>query len=139
MIYWAAMITRFRVLSEDDTLSTVMAELLAGSQQDFPVVPVVSGGQITGLLTRKDALTALAGGHTGARVGDVMQRECPVVDESEMLEDTFLRMREGDCSTLPVVSDGRLVGMVTLENVGEWIMIHSALDRRGGRMVRIAP
>lgn len=56
-----------------------------------------------------------------------------------MLEDTFLRMREGDCSTLPVVSDGRLVGMVTLENVGEWLMIHSALDRQAGRMVRIAP
>ncbi len=129
----AAMITRFRVLSEDDTLSTVMSELLAGSQQDFPVV---SDEQIVGILTRRDALSALADGNVEARVGDIMQRNCRLVDESEMLEDTFLRMREGDCPTLPVVRHGQLVGMVTLENVGEWLMIHSALDGRGGRTVR---
>ncbi len=129
-----AMITRFRVLSEDDTISTVMGELLAGSQQDFPVV---SEEQIIGTLTRKDVLSALAEGNTHARVGDIMARECRLVDESEMLEDTYLRMRETDCSTLPVVRRGQLIGMVTLENVGEWLMIHSALDRQGGQVAKL--
>lgn len=130
----AAMITRFRTLSEDDTLSMATGELLAGSQQDFPVV---SGERMVGILTRRDAIAALTEGNTNARVGDIMQSECPSVDESEMLEDTFIRMREGDCSTLPVVRNSQLVGIVTLENVGEWLMIHSALDRRAGQIARL--
>jgi predicted transcriptional regulator len=123
----AAMMTRFRVLAEDDCLSTVTGELLAGSQQDFPVV---SSEQILGVLTRKDVIAALAEGRPDVRVGDVMRRELRLVEESEMLEDIYLRMKEGDCSALPVTREGQLVGMITLENVGEWLMIQSALGRR---------
>jgi hypothetical protein len=42
-------------------------------------------------------------------------------------------MREGECATLPVLREGKLVGIVTLENVGEWMMIQSALKRARAR------
>ncbi len=42
-------------------------------------------------------------------------------------------MREAGCSTLPVVHNGHLVGMLTLENVGELIMINSALKQARAR------
>jgi len=119
-----AMITRFRALSENDPLSLVVSELLSGYQTDFPVV---EQDRIVGILTRSDLVTALAQRGQEARVGDVMRRDCGSVDAGEMLENTFQRMREGACGSLPVVQDGRLVGMVTLENVGEWMMVQSAL------------
>ena len=120
----AAMMTRFRALSPDDTLSAATSELLAGAQQDFPVV---RDGQVVGLLRRGDVISALAEGGSNGRVGEVMETDCGTVEDTEMLASTFQRMREGGCSALPVVHDGRLVGMVTLENVGELMMINSAL------------
>jgi Zn-dependent protease/predicted transcriptional regulator len=122
----AAMMTRFRTLSPDDGLAVATAELLAGAQQDFPVA---NDGQVLGLLRRGDVIAALANGGAG-RVGDVMHSDCGSVEDTEMLASTFQRMREGGCSALPVTHDGRLVGLITLENVGELMMINSALRQR---------
>jgi predicted transcriptional regulator len=49
-------------------------------------------------------------------------------------------MRDSGCSALPVVHDERLVGLITLENVGELMMINSALNRareHGGEMPNV--
>jgi Zn-dependent protease/predicted transcriptional regulator len=125
----AAMMTRFRTLSPGDSLATAAAELLHGAQQDFPVV---DGDRVVGLLQRNDLVASLAEG-SAIRVGDVMLRDCGTVDDTEMLAGTFERMRERGCSALPVLHDGRLVGIITLENVGELMMINSAMRQAAAR------
>ncbi|NIL96867.1 MAG: CBS domain-containing protein [Planctomycetales bacterium] len=125
-----AMVTRFRMLAEDDSLDAVLDELMAGEQQDFPVV---RNGQLVGILGRGDLMRQLTEGGRDALVGDVMRRDCRTVEDHAMLEDTFQLMREEGCRMLPVVHDGRLVGMLTLENVGEWMMIQSALRQAKAR------
>ena len=127
---WAAMVTRFRTLSPQEPLSVALSELLAGQQQDFPVL---EGDRIVGMLARKDLLAAVAEGKHDLPVSDVMRRDCRVVDAAEMLDSTFQRMREAECATLPVLREGKLVGIVTLENVGEWMMIQSALKKARAR------
>jgi Zn-dependent protease/predicted transcriptional regulator len=119
-----AMVTRFRTLHQDDEMDWVVNELLAGEQQDFPVV---HDGHLVGVLRRGDLVKHLAEGRPSLRVGDVMRRDCGTVQDGAMLEDSFQRMREEGCSMVPVIRDGLLVGMLTLENVGEWMMIQSAL------------
>jgi hypothetical protein len=47
-----------------------------------------------------------------------------------MLENWFQRMQLGECSTLPVTHDGHLVGLLTSENVKEWMTVHTALANR---------
>ncbi len=49
--------TDFRTLAPEDTLARAVEHILAGCQQDFPVV---EGGRVVGVLTRGDLLTSLA-------------------------------------------------------------------------------
>ena len=122
------MLTRFGTLSPHDMLDVAVDELLAGSDQDFPVV---NHGTVLGVLTRKQLMQALAERGRETRVGDVIVPGCLVAEDTAMLADVFLRMNAAGCATVPVVRNGRLVGLLTLENVGELIMISSALGRAG--------
>jgi predicted transcriptional regulator len=60
----------------------------------------------------------------------VMRRDVQIADAFEMLETVSARLQECDCHTLPVVRNGQLVGLVTMENIGEFLMIQSALGHR---------
>lgn len=59
-----------------------------------------------------------------------MNRQFQTADFSEMLEPALARLQNQKCLTLPVLRNGNLAGVLTMENVGEFLMIQSAL--RGG-------
>lgn len=122
----SVMITRFKALDATDTLRLAASELITGTQQDFPVL---DGEAVIGLLTRDALVKALAEGGLDRPVHEVMIKGCRLVQDNEMLDRTLERMREGACSTLPVIRSGRLVGLLNLENVGEFLMIQSALTK----------
>jgi len=119
-----AMLTDFRTLQPNDTLAVAINHVLAGWQQDFPVV---FGDHVLGVLTREDLLRALAQGGTDAHVRDAMKRAVVAADSHDMLEKALGTLRDCKCRSLPVVHDGRLVGLLTMENVGEFLMIQAAL------------
>ena len=118
-----AMITDFQTLSPQDSLEQPVEHILAGFQQDFPVL---EGEQLVGVLTREDLLKALAQPEPGTPVGQVMQQEFETADPGEMLEGVLARLQNCHCRSLPIVRDGQLVGIVTMENVGEFLMIQAA-------------
>jgi Zn-dependent protease len=122
-----AMLTHFRTLAPTSTLGEAVDYLLTGSQQDFPVV---ANGRIEGMLTRKDLVKALARSERAAQVASHMKLDCPTADPSEMLETVLGRLRGRDCHTIPVVERGALVGLVTMDNVGEFLMIQAAEQGR---------
>ena len=47
-------------------------------------------------------------------------------DASEMAQPVFARFQSSDSRTLPVLQAGQLVGLVTAENLGEFLMIEKA-------------
>jgi Zn-dependent protease/predicted transcriptional regulator len=122
-----AMLTDFRALAPEDPLRAAVTALLAGSQQDFPVV---AHGAVVGMLTRQDLIRALASQGQDGVVGHWMRRDCNSAQEHETLDAAFARMQACDCPILPVVRGGALVGVLTLENVGELMLIHTALQGR---------
>ena len=124
-----AMVRDFRTLSPTDSLSRAVELILAGAQQDFPVT---EDGQAVGLLTRGRLLVALAQKGPETSVGEVMERDFQVVDSSDMLETAFARLQNCQCPMLPVERKRQLVGLVTTENVGEFIMIQGALGGARG-------
>jgi len=122
-----AMVTRFTTLGVEDTLDDAVNELLAGTDHDFPVV---DNGTIVGLLRRKQLIEALSEHDRDTPVTEVADQDFFTVDPGAPLDEVFQRMNTADCSTAPVVRNGRLVGLLTLENVGELIMVSSALQTR---------
>jgi Zn-dependent protease len=117
-----AMLTHFRTLTPASTLGDAVDLLLTGSQQDFPVV---AQGRFEGMLTRSDLVKALPQRGRNALAADSM-RECPTAQASEMLETVLGRLQGRDCHTIPVLEHGALIGLVTMDNVGEFVMIHAA-------------
>jgi CBS domain-containing protein len=120
------MMTRFRTLSPQDPLSQAVQQILAGSQQDFPVV---EGRDVVGVLTRTSLLAGLTKGGEGATVGQFMEREFRTAQPGDTAEQVVARLQDCACRVLPVVQDGELLGLVNMENVGEYMMIQSALQR----------
>jgi Zn-dependent protease len=122
-----AMITDFRTLSPTDSLARAVELLLAGAQQDFPVV---DDGAVVGILTRADLLTALARQDQRSPVADVMRRDFLTADASDMIDVAFQRLQGRDCHTIPVIRRGTLIGLLTMDNVGEFLRVQTAI---GGR------
>jgi predicted transcriptional regulator len=58
-----------------------------------------------------------------------MHREFQLVDANEMLEVAFQRLQACNCHTMPVTHHGQLVGLLSADNVGEFLMIQSALSK----------
>ena len=122
-----AMVTRFTTLDADDTLDDAADELLAGTDHDFPVV---EDGQIVGILRRKELIQSLSNHDRGTPVAEVADRDFATTEPGAPLDEVFQQMNADNRSTVPVVEGDQLVGLLTLENVGELIMVSSALQSR---------
>jgi Zn-dependent protease len=123
----SAMITDFETLAPNDPLSHPVELILSGSQTDFPVM---DGETVVGVVNRSDLLAALSK-RNATTVEQIMRRDIQLADANEMLEPAFARLQTCGCHTMPVLYGGKLVGLLTSENIGEFLMIQAALRRVG--------
>ena len=120
-----AMINNFRTLRIDDDLKRAVELTLSGSQKDFPVM---DNGHLRGILTQADLLKALAENDKHAPVVSVIQTDFTLVDHRDMLESAFSKLKDCNCHTLPVMDQDRVVGLVTMDNLGEFMRIQAAIN-----------
>lgn len=118
------MITDVRTLAPSDPLSRAMQLILAGFQQDFPVV---DRGAVVGILTRQDLVRGIAEHGPEGPVSVVMRSDFQVASPDEPVEEALGRLRTCACHAMPVVRGRELLGVLTTENVGEFIMLRTAL------------
>jgi Zn-dependent protease/predicted transcriptional regulator len=118
------MITDFRALHPDEPLSRAVDYVLAGFQQDFPVV---EGDRPVGILTRNDLAAALGRYGPETPVAEVMQQDFVTADPLEMVQAAFERLQVGHGRTLPVVRNGRLLGLLTADNLAEVLLFQQTL------------
>jgi Zn-dependent protease/CBS domain-containing protein len=119
-----AMLTDYKSLSPRDPLERMSQLLLAGSQHDFPVV---DEERIVGVVTRDDFLKALAQHGDKIAISAVMKKDLPEIDSYEMVENALEKIQESGVPALPVTHAGQLVGIITAENITEYLMIRSAI------------
>src|SRR5688572_25812402 len=64
----------------------------------------------------------------------MMRRDFATADPNELLAAALGRLQEQDTGSLLVLKDGQVLGIVTPENIGEWVLLATAArnGRRGG-------
>jgi Zn-dependent protease len=121
----AAMLTEFRALGPDDTLGLGAQLLLSGSQADFPVV--AANGTVVGVLTRDVMVRGLAADGPTGRVAAWMTTQFHQTRSTTPLIELAERIQRSGCPVVPVVDDAGLSGIVTIENIGEFLLLQGAV------------
>ncbi|MCP3980115.1 MAG: site-2 protease family protein [bacterium] len=126
----AAMITRFETLAPQDSLGEAAEQLLATHQQDFPVLDAWQ--RLVGVLARATLLEGLARLGSAAAVLEVMDRNVAWVHPDDNLDRVLEHLRARPRTPVAVVDDGRLLGMITFDNLAEFMEV----SRRAGPIGR---
>lgn len=117
----AAMMTDYRTLSHGSTIGEAANLLLTTSQQDFPVM---LGDQVIGLLGRNALLRGMASQGPAAYIAGFMDREfTSVAPDKDLAEVLPILPQAGACAL--VMEDGRLLGLLTSENVSRFLLLRS--------------
>jgi Zn-dependent protease/CBS domain-containing protein len=128
-------VTAFSSLSLSDSLNRAVELMLHGTQQDFPVL---ENDRLVGILARKDLLEGLSRGGPNVLVSAIMRQEYPIVSARETLQAALDKLRQSDCRVLPVMEKGKLLGLFTLENLGEFLLVRTALTRKASKQRHVA-
>jgi stage IV sporulation protein FB len=115
----AAMIREFETLAPNDSLAHAAERLLATHQQDFPVVD--AWRRVAGILTRNSLLRGLAQHGNGAAVLDAMQRDFKMVPPDTDLGEVLRLLQASPGAPVLVHDGGALLGMITLDNLAEFV------------------
>lgn len=121
------MVRRFDTLAPDDTFGTAASLALSGFQTSFPVM---ADHRVVGVVTPETLIRGLAEAGRGGKVTEAMIGPACVAQQDELLEQIFERMQQAPCRAAPVLDHGELVGLLTLEAIGELVAVRTAMEQR---------
>jgi CBS domain-containing protein len=105
------------------TGATSIADAVAVlAQHDIGALVVVDDDRVAGVFSERDVVRRLAssGGVEGLRVEDVMTAPALTCEPSATVDELMATMTDQRIRHLPVVDDGRLVGIVSIGDVVKW-------------------
>ncbi|MBT3293787.1 MAG: CBS domain-containing protein [Verrucomicrobia bacterium] len=113
-------------VSEDTPIYVAMQLLVADHVTGLPVVD--REGTLVGIVTEKDMLTLLNNDRIGhVTAGDLMTRDVVSFLESDDLAEINKCLKEKSFRRVPILSDGKLVGIVSRSDIMKAIL----RERRG--------
>jgi CBS domain-containing protein len=115
----AAMITDFRTLTHGNTIREAGDLLLSTSQQDFPVI---HGDEVIGLLSRSALVRAMLREGPESYVASAMDRNFARIPPNMDLAAALPQLSAARHAAL-VMDGDRLVGMLTAENLYEFMLL----------------
>ena len=108
------------VISIEPTATLAAATQLLSKHRIGAVVICGAGGRLAGILSERDIMRAISEYGAEAlnmQVGQVMTRNVLTCSEDDSISDIMERMTAGKFRHLPVVTTGRLVGLVSIGDV----------------------
>jgi Zn-dependent protease/predicted transcriptional regulator len=121
------MLTDFTPLQPQDSLGRAVELVLHGRQQDFPIV---ENGRLVGMLGNKDLLEGLSQRGSESLIAQAMRQDYPLVDAGDDMQTMLDKLQNSSSRVLPVLEKGRLVGLFSADNLAEYMMVQSALNKR---------
>ncbi len=122
-----------QVLDAGDPIQRAVDLTLQSFQADFPVL---QQGQLVGLLTSADLLSAVSRPGNAATVRDVMRTNIRTTTPNEDLFAVQQKLAESGMDAMPDVEDGQLIGVLTSRDLNEVYRLLSVnpqlLQARGG-------
>lgn len=118
-----AMITDFKTLPPDASLNDAAKIVLDGYQTE---IPVVRSEQLIGLVSRQGLIRALSEGQ-GSTVQDIVEPITAFTGPYEALDAVFERLQSMPSGCLPVIHNNQFIGLITITNVGEFLMFQEAM------------
>lgn len=123
-----AMLSEIVTVASGETIEEIARHLLHGAQHDFPVMV---GEEVVGVITHGDIVNALGRDQATEYVAAHMARDFPKCNLGDDLEPVAQTFQNGP--GLPVIvtdSNQKVVGMITKESLGEFLMVSSARSRQ---------
>lgn len=115
---------QFVSVAKSTSLAEVLALTLHSHQDDFPVV---ENGELIGFLTRSDVILAIHQSGMQQLVQGVMRQDFPTVRLDDRLIKAHRLMEERRIKAMPVLNQGRLAGVVSLEDISR---VYSLMSNR---------
>lgn len=109
-------------ISADAPLHAIADQLAVSGQRHFPVV---SGRSCVGMVSSDQIFQAIAEDRGDESVRQVMRSDMPTAEEHQGVAAALNRMRMAQCSSLPVVRAGMLVGLLTADRLDDRCLIAS--------------
>src|ERR671918_1845029 len=108
---------RTETVSPYHTFGQVLDSVIHGYQEDFPVLD--ESGNLVGMITREEIMTAAHSPERYSSVRDLMKTNVPTISsQADLFEDGLRILQQSGSRALPVTENGELIGMLTLEDVG---------------------
>src|SRR5215213_1844356 len=100
------------------TFGQVLDSVIHGYQEDFPVLD--ENGKLVGMLTRNEIMSAAHSPERYSSVRDLMKADFPTISpDADLFTDGARILQESGLRALPVVRAGDLVGMLTIDDIGQ--------------------
>jgi len=100
--------------------STVLEGLELMAEKRIGALLVLGGGQVVGIFTERDYARRVGPDRRKpeeTRIEEVMTRELITVDPNQTVNDCMVLMTENHIRHLPVMDEGRLVGIISVGDV----------------------
>ena len=127
--------------------STTIADAVAlFREKGFKRFPVVDNGKLVGILTKGDIQSVSPTKATSLSIFEVnyflsqitikeaMTKKVITIEADNLLEEAAVKMRENKISTLPVMENGKLVGIITESDIFEAFIDLLGFREKGSRI-----
>ena len=121
------------LIVESSALVSQAAEILAKNRIGSVVVSDDGGQTAAGILSERDIVRELAASGSGClteKVGKYMTRDLVTSTRQASVEEVLTMMTEGRFRHMPIVEDGKMVGLVTLGDLVKAQLSELAMEKQ---------
>jgi Zn-dependent protease/CBS domain-containing protein len=121
-----ALLRDLPILSPTDSLARAVDAFMTSP---LPKAVVVEQGKIVGAVSALDLVAHLQRYDPTTPVAGVMQRNIQALELPATLDGALTRLHEARATLMPVVSQGRFVGVITMDQLNQFVALQTALQR----------